>query len=393
MADLRVKIKDVTLKNPILIASGTPTYGPAMVKKCIQSEAAAFVTKTLCYTEWLRKQPRPRFHIEHLEAIDHGGYFSLYSTERLNPMHPEEYARKKMKVYAQEAHDFDVRVIASIAGTDSETWSKLAALVTENGADMIELNLQCPHVEKGQPTGMVAGRDPQLCYSILQLVRKQTSLPLIGKVVGEGVDPIQVARSMIAGGADAVVLTGRFQGLYLNMETEKPIHWGGMGGYGGPWQAPITRKWLVRASEAKFEVPVIGGSGISTFEDILSYILCGATAVQVCAAVMVYGHKIIKRWLRQISGWMEAKGYNSIADFSGRSVNKILTPSQIPGDVPYASRIDPEACRKCLKCLEACPYEAIAVVEKKLIVDPEKCDGCRLCVAICQESAVEFYQK
>ncbi|MBI5968271.1 MAG: 4Fe-4S binding protein [Deltaproteobacteria bacterium] len=392
MPDLGVKIKDVILKNPIIIASGTPTYGSAMVKKCIQSEAAAFVTKTLCYTEWLRKQPRPRFHIEHPGAIDQEGYFSLYSTERFNPIPPEEYV-KKMKAYVQEAHDFDVRVIASIAGTDVETWSKLAELVTENGADMIELNLQCPHVEKEQPTGMVAGRNPELCYSILELVRKWTSLPLIGKVVGEGVDPILVAQRMIAGGADAVVLTGRFQGLYLEIETEKPIYWGGMGGYGGPWQAPITRKWLVRASEANLQVPVIGGSGIDVFEDIISYILCGAKAVQVCTAIMVHGHKIIKRWLRQISGWMEAKGYNSISDFCGRSVNKIIAPSQIRGDIPYASRIDPEACRKCLKCLEACPYEAISVIETNLAIDPEKCDGCRLCVALCSEGAVEFYQK
>ncbi|MBU1207033.1 MAG: 4Fe-4S binding protein [Proteobacteria bacterium] len=225
MPDLKIKIKDVVLKNPLIIASGTPTYGLSMVKKCIRSEAAAFVTKTLCYTEWLRKQPRPRWHIEHPEAIDDGGYFSLYSTERLNPTPPEEYV-KKMKGYAQEAHD-----------------------------------------------------------------------------------------------------------------------------------------------------------------------LCGATAVQTCAAVIVFGHKIIKRWLRQISGWMEAKGYHSLADFSGRSVSKIIAPSQIPGDVPYVSRIDPDACQKCLRCLEACPYEAISVVEKKLVVDPEKCDGCRLCVALCQQGAAEFNQK
>ncbi len=392
MPDLKIKIKDVVLKNPLIIASGTPTYGSSMVKKCIRSEAAAFVTKTLCYTEWLQKQPRPRWHIEHPEAIDNSGYFSLYSTERLNPTPPEEYA-KKMKGYAQEAHDFDVRVIASIAGTDPETWARLTDLVTETGADLIELNLQCPHVEKGQPTGMVAGRDPELCYSILELVRKRTPLPVIGKIVGEGVDPIQVARRMIAGGADAVVITGRFQGLYLDIATEKPLHWGGMGGYGGFWQAPIIRKWLVRASEANLGVPVIGGAGIGTYEDVISYILCGATAVQTCAAIIVYGHKIINRWLRQISGWMDAKGYRSLADFSGRSVGKIIAPSQIPGDVPYVSRIDPDACQKCLRCLEACPYEAIAVVEKKLVVDPEKCDGCRLCVALCQQGAAEFYQK
>jgi len=284
-------------------------------------------------------------------------------------------------------------VIASIAGTDHETWSRLTDLVTKNGADLIELNLQCPHVEKGQPTGMVAGRDPELCYAILELVRKRTPLPLIGKVVGEGVDPIQVAQRMIAGGADAVVITGRYQGFFLDMETEKPLHWGGMGGYGGPWQAPITRKWLVRATEAKLEVPIIGGAGIGHFEDIISYILCGAMGVQVCTAIMVLGHKIVKRWLRQISGWMEAKGYQSIADFSGHSVSQILAPSQIPDGLPYVSRIDPEACRKCLKCLEACPYEAISVVQQKIVVDGEKCDGCRLCVAICPEGAVEFYQK
>jgi dihydroorotate dehydrogenase subfamily 1 len=393
MADLRVKIKDVTLKNPIIIASGTPTYGPSNVKKCIRSEAAAFVTKTLCYTEWLQKQPRPRWHIEYPEAIDDGGYFSLYSTERLNPTPPEEYARKKMREYAKEARDFDVRVIASIAGTDPETWSKLTDLVTENGADLIELNLQCPHVEKGQPTGMVAGRDPELCYAILDLVRKRTSLPLIGKVVGEGVDPIKVAGRMIDGGADAVVLTGRFQGLYLDIETEKPIHWGGMGGYGGFWQAPIVRKWLVRASEAGLKARVIGGAGVGSYEDVISYILCGATAVQTCAAVIVFGHKIIKRWLRQISHWMESKACASIDSFSGRSVNNILAPSRIPNHVPYASRIDPDACQRCLRCLEACPYDAVSVVNQKLVVDPEKCDGCRLCVALCPQGAGEFYQK
>jgi len=393
MPDLRVKIKNVTLKNPIIIASGTPTFGPSMVKKCIHSEASAFVTKTICYTEWLRQQPRPRWHIEYPQAIDNGSYFSLYSTERFNPVPPEEYARKKMKEYSKEAHDFDVRVIASIAGTDQETWSKLTDLVTENGADLIELNLQCPHVEKGQPTGMVAGRDPELCYSILKLIRPRTTLPLIGKVVGEGVDPIKVARRMIDGGADAVVITGRYQGLYLDVETEKPIHWGGMGGYGGFWQAPITRKWLVRAAEANLGRPLMGGAGIGSFEDVISYLLCGATSVQICTAVIVYGHKIIKRWLRQISGWMEAKGYNSIIDFSGRAIANIIAPSQLPVNVSYVSRLDPEICQKCLRCMDACPYDAISVREQKLVIDPGKCDGCRLCVALCPAGAVEFYQK
>ena len=393
MPDLSVKIKNVTLKNPIIIGSGTPTYGPTNVKKCIRSEAGAFVTKTLCYTDWLREQPRPRFHVEYPQAIDENGYFSLYSTERLNPTPPDEYARKKMKEYSKEARDFGVRVIASIAGTDPETWARLTDLVTENGADLIELNLQCPHVEKGQPTGMVAGRDPELCYSILELVRRMTPLPLIGKVVGEGVDPIRVAARMIDGGADAVVLTGRFQGLYLSIETEKPVPWEGMGGYGGFWQAPIVRKWLVRASEENLPAPVIGGGGIGSFEDIISYILCGAVAVESCAGIMVYGHKIVKRWLRQISGWMDAKGYSSISSFSGRAVNNILSPSQIRGDIPYASRIDPEACQKCLKCMDACPYDAISVADQKLVVDPEKCDGCRLCVALCKSGAAELYQK
>jgi dihydroorotate dehydrogenase (fumarate) len=298
-----------------------------------------------------------------------------------------------MKEYSKEARDFGVRVIASIAGTDPETWARLTDLVTENGADLIELNLQCPHVEKGQPTGMVAGRDPELCYSILELVRRMTPLPLIGKVVGEGVDPIRVAARMIDGGADAVVLTGRFQGLYLSIETEKPVPWEGMGGYGGFWQAPIVRKWLVRASEEKLPAPVIGGGGIGSFEDIISYILCGAAAIESCAGIMVYGHRIVKRWLRQISGWMDAKGYSSISSFSGRAVNNILSPSQIPGDIPYASRIDPEACQKCLKCMDACPYDAISVADQKLVVDAEKCDGCRLCVALCKSGAAELYQK
>ena len=391
MPDLTVKIANVTLKNPLIIASGTPTYGPTMVKKCIKSEAAAFVTKTLCYTEWLQKQPRPRWHIDHAEAIEAGGYFSLHSTERLNPLPPEEYAKKRMKEYAKEARDFDVKVIASIAGTDPETWSKLTHLVTENGADMIELNLQCPHVEKGQPTGMVAGRDPELCYSILELVRKQTPLPIIGKVVGEGVDPIRVARRMVDGGADAVVITGRYQGLYVDIETEAPIPWGGMGGYGGYWQAPITRKWIVRATEAKLNAHLMGGAGIGSYEDAISYILCGASSVQFCTAVIVHGHKIIKRWLRQMEGWMEKKGYSSLDDFRGRSVSKIVPPSQIPGDKPYKARIQPESCQKCLRCLEACPYGAIAVVGKKLVVDPDKCDGCRLCVSLCAHGAAEFY--
>ena len=393
MADLSVKISNVTLKNPIIIASGTPTYGPTNVKKCIRSDGAAFVTKTLCYTDWLQKQPRPRWHVEHPEAIEGGGYFSLYSTERLNPTPPEEYARKKMKEYAKEAHDFDVKVIASIAGTDPETWVKLTDLATENGADMIELNLQCPHVEKGQPTGMVAGRDPELCSTILQQVKRWTPLPVIGKVLGEGVDPIQVAARMIEGGADAVVLTGRYQGLYLNIETEKPIHWGGMGGYGGFWQSSITRKWLVRASEANLNAPVIGGAGIGSYEDVVSYILCGASSVEVCTAIIVFGHKIVKRWLRQISGWMDAKGYSSIAAFSGRAVKNIIPPSQIPGDTRYASRIDPESCRKCLRCMEACPYDAISVADQKLMVNLEKCDGCRLCAALCAYGAVEFFKR
>jgi dihydroorotate dehydrogenase subfamily 1 len=389
MANLAVEIAGVTFKNPIVVGSGTPTTSATAMIKCIEAGAGGIVSKTATYDPMHQIQPRPRFSLIHPDDIFRERFFSLSSIELMADLKPEEYA-KEIEKTKSTARQHNCVLIASIAGRNYEEWEKLAKLMETSGADMIELNLSCPHLEPGETAlmGRSAGTSPELSEKIVRAVKKSTSLPVIGKLTPDGANPVVLAKAMVQGGADAVVATARFQGLVIDVDSMRPELWGGYGAYGGSWLAPISCRWVARLMESKIGVPVFGSAGVTNEEDVVRFLLVGADAVQMCTAIIVKGLGLIRQTVTGLEKWMAKHGFEEIASFRGAAFRNIVPFERLDRTTELRSSVDASKCIGCGRCAASCFYEAATMADRKAKINTDSCVGCGLCDAICPVGAI-----
>jgi len=391
MVNLSVEIAGITFKNPLIVASGTPTLNKDNMLKCIKAGAAGLVTKTVTYSKLYQQQPRPRFKVIHPKQAIRGGYFSLYSVELMSPYDPITWARQ-LKVVKEEAKRNKTVVIASIAGRNLNEWERLAKLAENSGADMIELNLSCPHVEEEEETlmGKAITAKSEVLENVIKTVKSSVSIPIVGKLTPHGVNPLNLALISERAGIDAIVATARFQGLIIDVETMKPILWGGFGGYGGSWMVPISCGWVAKIALHGVKVPIIGSGGISNYKDVLKFLMVGAKATQMCTIIIVQGFKIISEMISDIKKWLYERGIDDINEIVGKALGNIITLKDLDRRTRYRAVVDNEKCTLCGICKRVCFYNAIRYIDGRIRVDHNTCDGCGLCVSLCPQNAIRL---
>lgn len=388
MPDLSVELAGVKLKNPLMVAAGTPTINSKAMIKCMEYGAAAVVSKTITYAKLHRLQPRPRFYVVHPESVD-SGFYSLYSVELMSELPPEE-AVEDLSIAVKYARRYDAIVVASIAGRSMDEWVKLSSTVEDAGVSMIELNLSCPHVEaeEGSLMGKIAGSDPYIVGKIVSTVKSTVGVPIAVKLTPHGADPLAVALAADKAGADIVVATARFQGLVVDIDSMRPVVWGGLGGYGGPWMSPISCSWVYRIVKSGVRACVVGSGGIAGYEDILRFLMLGCRSVQICTAIIMHGFQFIARTLKALDNWLADRGFSSVNDVVGVALPNIVSFEELDRVSVYKSGIDRDKCISCMRCSRSCFYEAIKIMDGEVTVDQELCTGCGLCASICPSKAM-----
>jgi len=389
--DLSVDIADITFRNPVIVASGPPTLSSKHIIRAIKAGAAGAVTKTITYDIMQQIQPKPRMYVINSEDMLKGRFYSFYSIDLMSELKPEAWVGEIRR--AKDETKGKGVIIASIAGRTFDEWGKLTRLVNNAGADMIELNLSCPHIEEGELMGRAATSDPKIVEQIVRTVKEESSIPVIGKLTLQGANPVNLAKVMVSAGVDVLVSTARFQGLVIDVNEKRPVLWGGFGGYGGPWQVPISVGWTAHIAMENLGTPIIGSGGISSWEDAVRFMLVGASAVQMCTAVMMNGHEVIAKVVEGIKDWMKKNGFTSVKEFVGLSLEKIIPLDKLSRKKAYKVVVDLEKCTGCGICIRVCPYSAISLstsLEGKVEVDREACDNCGLCISVCPFKALRL---
>lgn len=266
MSNLKVNIAGVEFKNPIIPASGTFGFGREYMQFYDISALGGLCTKGLTLEE-RQGNPAPR--------IAETPMAMLNSVGLQNPG-VDTFLRRDLQILKK----IDTRVIANIAGSKIEDYIAMAEKVSVDGVDMIEMNISCPNVKAG---GMAFGIYPKNVEEIVKAVRPYAKKPLIVKLSPNVADITENARAAESAGADAISLINTLSGMAVNLKTRRPILANVQGGMSGPAVKPIALRMVWQCYNA-VKLPIIGLGGITNYQDVLEFMLCGASAVEVGTA-------------------------------------------------------------------------------------------------------------
>ncbi|WP_245214797.1 dihydroorotate dehydrogenase [Roseomonas indoligenes] len=267
MTDLSVRVGGLTLKNPVMPASGTFAEGLALAADL--DRLGALVTKTI--TRELRTgNPLPRV------AEVPGGMLNAIGI-------PSKGIPYFLSHILPEMRRFAPPLVVSISAPTAEGFASLAAEVSVPGVAAIEANISCPNIEED---GRAFAMRADSTEAVMRRIRAATALPVWAKLTPNTGDIPEVSRAAEAAGADALVVANTILAMSVDLNTFKPRLGNVMGGLSGPAIKPIVLRQVYQAARS-VRIPVIGCGGISTAEDAAEYMVAGATAVQVGTATFV----------------------------------------------------------------------------------------------------------
>jgi dihydroorotate dehydrogenase (NAD+) catalytic subunit len=265
--DLSVRVGSLTLRNPVMPASGTFAEGLDRVMDF--NRLGAFVTKTI--TRELRTgNPLPR-------VVERPG--SLINAIGIPSKGVAHFIEETLLYYAA----YDPPLIVSISAPTADGFASLASDLTLPGVAAIEANISCPNIEEG---GKAFAMRPEATEKVTRALRGATALPLWVKLTPNTGDMPEVAQAAEAAGADAVVVANTILSMAIDLKTFRPCLGNIMGGLSGPAIKPIILRHVFQCAKA-IRIPVIACGGISNSDDAVEYMLAGASAVQVGTATFV----------------------------------------------------------------------------------------------------------
>jgi dihydroorotate dehydrogenase (NAD+) catalytic subunit len=269
--DLSVSLGPLRLRNPILTASGTFGYGYEFSRVLDLSLLGGIVLKSVS-RDPRPGNPRPRIYETPAGMLNSIGLENPGIDVFVDKILPR-------------LRDVDTCVVVSVAGNRDDDFVHVVEKLNVAGPDAVELNVSCPNQAEG---GMAYGTVPAAVERLVSAVRAATALPLIVKLTPNVTDIAAVARAAEAGGADAISCVNTFLGLMVDWRARKPRIAGirGRGGVSGPAIKPMALR-CVRDVALAVKVPVIGLGGILTADDVLEFMVSGASAVQVGTATFV----------------------------------------------------------------------------------------------------------
>jgi len=309
--DLSVTLGRLRLPNPILVASGTFGYGKEMVDFVELRRLGGIVPKTIT--------PLPRPGNVPWRTIETAA--GLLNSIGLDNDGVDAFLRHQLPFLLGCGSP----VIVSIAGADQREFVQVAdRLEGVPGIAALELNISCPNVSHG----VDLGTDPEACRSVVAGVRGVTRVPVIAKLTPNVTSIAAVARGARDGGADALTVINTCQGMAVDWRRRKPLLGNVVGGLSGPAIKPIALRCVHQVRQA-VDTPIIGVGGIMTIDDVMEFLVTGATAVQVGTASFAEPRSST-RLLDALPGALAEAGVTRVSDLVGSI--------RLPGAAPATPR-------------------------------------------------------
>ena len=298
--DLRVALAGVELASPIMTASGCCGYGEELAEAFPLSTLGALVTKSITREPRLGHPP-PR------TAETASGMLNAIGLANVGL---DCFIAEKIPFLEKQK----TCVIVNVAGSTQTEYVEISARLNDcPRVDMIELNISCPHVDAG---GMEFGTDPVITERLVSQVRKVFSRPIIAKLTPNVTDITAIARAAEAGGADVLSLINTLSGISIDVNTWRPRLTKNRGGLSGPAIKPVALAMVDKVYNCS-KLPLIGIGGIATANDVVEFMLVGATAVQIGTALFVEPDAPVKI-TRDLTAYLKTRKLGSVRELVGK---------------------------------------------------------------------------
>ena len=297
--DLSVDIGNLRLKNPLITASGCFGYGVEYAEILDLSELGGVAVKGLFLSP---REGHPPARIVETPA-------GMLNAIGLQGIGVHRFIREKLPVL-REHHAV---VIVNICGTSIDEYVEVARILSDTeGVAAIELNISCPNIKEG---GIIFGCSLSGTHEVVQAVRLVTNLPVIPKLTPNVADVASFARVAEESGADGVSLVNTFLAMAIDIQTRRPKLSNVVGGLSGPAIRPIAVRMVYECRQA-VKIPIIGMGGIANADDVLEFMIAGATAVQIGTASFVDPF-LWSEVLTNITSYLERHGHQRLRDIIG----------------------------------------------------------------------------
>lgn len=264
--NMKVDLCGVTLRNPVMTASGTFGSGEEYAEFVDLNKLGAVVTKGVANVPW-EGNATPRV------AEVYGGMLNAIGLQ--NPG-IDLFIERDIPFLKQ----FDTKIIVNVCGHTAEEYIEVIERLADQPVDMLEINISCPNVREG---GIAFGQEPRMVEEITREIKKRARQPVIMKLSPNVTDIAEMARAAEAGGADALSMINTITGMKIDIQRRCFALANRTGGLSGPAVHPVAVRMVYQSAQA-VSVPIIGMGGILTAEDAIEMILAGATAVSVGTA-------------------------------------------------------------------------------------------------------------
>jgi len=298
-ANISTKIGSLSLERPTILASGILGISLDVFNRIYKAGAGAVVTKSLS------KEPWDGYANPTIFSVKGGGWLNAVGLS--NPG-AENFAK-------MIEPNKDVPIIVSLVGSVEDDFELMIKQFENCKVAAFELNLSCPHVAK---VGLEVGDDTELVGKIVKTVKAATPAPVFAKVGLGTTDYLETVSAAVEAGADGITAINTLRAMAIDVETEQPILSNKIGGLSGTPIKPVAVRCVYEIS-SKFNIPIIGCGGISTWEDAVEFILAGSSAVQIGSAVGDNWIQVFDEINNGISKYMEKKGFSKIDEMIGRA--------------------------------------------------------------------------
>jgi len=300
VADLTTTLCGIELKNPVIAASGTFAYGGEFSGQAALDRIGAIVVKGLS-REAIRGNAAPR--VTETAA-------GMLNAIGLQNVGVKAFVAEKLPRLGQ----FGVPVFANVFGYELADYVEvLSVLEDAEGLAAYELNVSCPNTRRG---GLEFGANAGELARAVEAARAVASRrPLLVKLSPNVSDISEMARAAVDAGADGLSLINTLRGLAVDARTRRPVLSTGSGGLSGPAIKPVALHMVHEVARA-VDAPIIGIGGIATAEDVVEFLLCGATAVQVGTASFWDPARVAKL-PAELDSYLDAEGTASAAELTG----------------------------------------------------------------------------